>query len=67
MSPEKIIDGSPILIGVSLRPENGEKILLLHFNDHTFESIAFKKGNTKVRISLDVRLLADNIYNPYSR
>ena len=61
MSVKPTSDGQVRLIGVSLRPENGEKILLLHFDDHSFNSLILKKGTTLKDVSWDVREFADQI------
>lgn len=55
MSHKKTNEES-VLLDVSVRPENGEKVVLFHFSDQTFHSIRVKKGMAKRDVGYTLKL-----------
>ena len=60
MSPEKT-NKEPVLLDVSIRPENGGKVVLFHFSDQTFHSIRVKKGMVKGDVGYRIKITGDHI------
>lgn len=63
MSPKKTTSKQAKLVGMSIRPENSEKILLLHFSDHTFNSIPLRKGDSRLEVAAYFHQFADRIFD----